>query len=69
MSTNIYVDSLKNLEPFLNEKGVLEVALRDKNKKFEQFVNIALNNTRTEQSELVEKAVGCIADMACDNQL
>lgn len=69
MSTNIYVDSLKNLEPFLNEKGVLEVALRDKNKKFEQFVNIAFNNTRTEQSELVEKAVGCIADMARDNQL
>ena len=43
MAEVISVKTLDELRRFLNDKGVLEIALRGKNKKFKTFQKIALD--------------------------
>ncbi|MCR4618405.1 MAG: hypothetical protein K5669_09525 [Lachnospiraceae bacterium] len=50
--------SLDQLKPFLNKDGILEVALRDKKKKFTAFQKLVLNNSpEGEGKELLNKAL------------
>ena len=58
MGKVIAVNSLEELANFLNEKGVLEIAMRGKNKKFTAFQKVALNNTpQGEAKEMMKQAI------------
>lgn len=47
------IKTLDELRRFLNEKGILEIAVRGKNKKFKAFYKIALD--QVQQNEVAEK--------------
>ena len=52
---------LEDLNKYANEKGIIEIVLRDKKKKFETFQKVIINNLpKTEEKELVEKALNTI---------
>ncbi len=58
MSEAILVNALEQLFPFLNEKNVLEIAVRDSKKRFKAFQKVALDGLgRGEEQALVSKAV------------
>ena len=58
MGNLIAVNSLEELAKFLNDKGVLEIAMRGKNKKFAEFQKIALNNAPQEEAkEMMKQAI------------
>ena len=58
MSETMIVDALDQLKPFLNDKKVLEIVVRTKNKRIKTFQKIALNElSRTENKEMLEKVV------------
>ena len=61
MSKEIIANTLEQLKPYLNDKGVLEIVQRGKNKKFKNFVKVALNELpQTEEKSLVENAVNVL---------
>lgn len=43
MANVINIQTLDELRRFLNDKGIMEIALRGKNKKFKTFQKIALD--------------------------
>ena len=52
------INNLDQLKPFLNKNGVLEIALREQNKRFAAFQRLAINNApNTEAKELLNKAI------------
>ena len=58
MSNTVVVETLEQLKPYLNDKHVIEIVQRGKNKKFKNFVKVALNELpQTEDKALVENAV------------
>ena len=61
MSNTVVVETLEQLKPFLNDKHVIEIVQRGKNKKFKNFVKVALNELpQTEEKALVENAVNVL---------
>ena len=61
MSKEIIANTLEQLKPYLNDKGVLEIVQRGKNKKFKSFVKVALNELpQTEEKALVENALNVL---------
>ena len=44
MGEVLSINSIEELHRFLNEKGIMEIAIRGKNKRFAQFQKIALHN-------------------------
>ncbi len=61
MSNTVVVETLEQLRPFLNDKHVIEIVQRGKNKKFKNFVKVALNELpQTEEKALVENAVNVL---------
>ena len=69
MSETVFVNSIEKLAKYLNDNGVLEVAYRDGNKRFKQFLNIAIDGIQEDQRELTERAIQHICEMTRDNQL
>ena len=58
MSDTLVVDALEQLKPLLNDKKILEIVVREKNKRIKAFQKVALNDLpQTEATELAEKAV------------
>ena len=53
MADVMFIRTLEELKQFLNEKGVLEIAVRNKNKRFRIFQKIALDQLQGNQA--VEK--------------
>lgn len=50
--------NLDQLKQFLNKDGILEIAMREKNKKFSAFQKLVINNApETEAKELLNKAI------------
>lgn len=61
MSDTVVVKTLEQLKPYLNDKGVIELVQRAKNKKFKNFVKVTLNELpQTEEKALVENAVNLL---------
>ena len=61
MSKTVVVNALDQLKPYMNDKKVVEIVLREKNKKFKNFVNVVLNELpQTEEKALVENAVNLL---------
>lgn len=61
MNNTVVVETLEQLKPYLNDKHVMEIVKRGKNKKFKNFVKVALNELpQTEEKALVENAVNLI---------
>ena len=67
MSGTINISTIEELYQFLNEKGLLEIALRGKNKKFRAFQKVALNNLQ--QPEAAGKAQEVVALLNKNNQI
>ena len=52
------INNMDQLKPFLNKDGILEIALRGKNKRFTAFQKLAINNSpNAETRELLNKAI------------
>ena len=61
MANVINIQTLDELRRFLNEKGIMEIALRGKNKKFKTFQKIALDQLQqNEVSEKVQQAINIL---------
>ncbi len=57
MADILKIASLEELKPFLNEKGILEIVLRQKNKRYKQFQKVILENLpQSEAKQAIEKA-------------
>ena len=57
MSETLIIDALEQLKPFLNDKKVLEIVVRGKNKRIQAFQKIALNDLPNEAKEAAAKAM------------
>ena len=58
MATMQCIYNLDQLRPFLNKDGILEIAMRDKKKKFSAFQKLVLNNSlEGESKQLLQNAV------------
>lgn len=58
MSEILTIKTIEDLIPFLNDKNILEIAIREKNKHFKTFQKIALNDIpKQEEKELLNKAI------------
>lgn len=58
MSDTLIVDALEQLTPFLNDKIVLEIVMRGKNKRIQNFQKVALNELpQNEAKEVADKAL------------
>jgi len=69
MSDALVVDALEQLKPFLNDKKILEIVVRGKNKRIQAFQKIALNDLpQQEQKELAEKVVQALNKNALVNE-
>lgn len=52
---------LEDFQKYADEKGIIEIVLRDKKKKYKTFQKVVINNLpKTEEKELVEKALNTI---------
>lgn len=62
MTDILKIDALEQLKPFLNDKNVIEIVIRGKNKKFKAFQKIALENLgqNQEQKEIVQKMMNAL---------
>lgn len=55
------IKTLEQLKPFLNNDGILEIAIRGKNKKFAAFQKLVLNNSPEEETKkLLQNAMSAI---------
>ena len=58
MSEAILVDALEQLKPFLNDKKVLEIVVRGKNKRIAAFQKVLLNDLpQVQEKAALEEAV------------
>ncbi len=58
MSNAIVINTLEELKAFLNEKGVMEIAVRNQNKRFKAFQKVMISNPpETQEKELAEKVI------------
>lgn len=67
MTKVISVQTIDELRRFLNEKGILEIALRGENKKFKTFQKISLD--QLQQSEVSEKLQQAMNILNKNNQI
>ena len=56
----INVNSIEELYRFLNDKNVMEIAIRGKNQKFKAFQKVALNNLQQSEANAVQQAVALL---------
>ena len=58
MSDILVVETLEQLKTFLNEKGVMEIVIRNKNKRFKAFQKVMISNLpETQEKELTQKVI------------
>lgn len=58
MSDILSVNAIEQLKPFLNEKNILEIVVREKNKRVKAFQKVVLNDLpQGEEKKLLEKAI------------
>ncbi len=69
MNSAMVIDTLEKLRPFLDENGVFEVAVRDRNKRFAQIVKLTLGDAQSEQKELAQEALRGLQEAARGIQL
>lgn len=67
MAGVINITTLEELNRFLNEKGIMEIAIRNKNKRFKTFQKIALD--KLQQPEAKEKVMEAVQLLHKNNQL
>ncbi|MBQ7708152.1 MAG: hypothetical protein IJT72_10295 [Lachnospiraceae bacterium] len=55
------IDKIDQLKKFLNKDGVLEIAIRGRNKRFSEFQKLAISNSpKEETSKLLQNAISAI---------
>ncbi len=58
MQDFLRIDTVEDLKPFVNDKGFMEVILRDKKKKYRKFQKVVFNlASQEEQKELLQNAI------------
>ena len=69
MSNILTIKSLEELKRFLNEKGVMEIATRGKNKRFKTIQKVMIENLgEGQQKELAEKVIQALNKNTMLNQ-
>ena len=62
MSSPITITDIEQLKQFLNEKGVMEIAIRNNNKKFRTFQKVIIENIpESQEKELAQKVVHALS--------
>lgn len=63
MSSTMVIHTIEELYQFLNNNGVLEIAIRQKNKRFKAFQKVVLGelSDKKEVSELTQKAANALS--------
>ena len=58
MNNTVVIETLEQLKAFLNEKGVMEIAVRNQDKRFKAFQKVMINNLpETQEKELAQKVI------------
>lgn len=58
MSETIVVNALEQLKPFLNDRGVLELVVRDQKQKYKAFQNIMINELpKVQENEMYANVI------------
>ena len=58
MSDMLVIETWEQLKAFLNEKGVMEIVVRNKNKRFKAFQKVMISNLpETQEKELAQKVI------------
>ena len=58
MSNAIVIETLEQMKSFLNEKGVMEIVIRNQKKKYKTFQKVLINNLpETQEKELAQKVI------------
>ena len=69
MSADVVINSLEDLWQFVNDKGVVEIIVRDGKKKYKQFINVAINSTSEKaQKEALQNAMQNLSSLVKNNQ-
>ena len=45
------INSLEQLKQFIDDKGMIEIVIRDKKKRYVDFTKLLINNTKDEQGK------------------
>lgn len=62
------IRTIEELNAYLNEKGVMEVALRNQKKRFKEFQKVAINIPEAQNNELAKKAINALQKNAKMNE-
>lgn len=57
MNKTVTITTLEELQKFLNDNGVLELAQRRKDKKFKAFQNVVIDTSKEKEQQLAQKAL------------
>ncbi len=58
MSDMLVIETLEQLKAFLNEKGMMEIAVRNQNRRFKTFQKVMISNLpETQEKELTQKVI------------
>ena len=58
MSDAVVIETLEQLKAFLNEKGVMEIVVRNQKKRFKAFQKVMISNLpETQEKELTQKVI------------
>lgn len=61
MNNIINISNIEQLKEFLNDNNLLEIAIRDKSKKFQKFQKVMINNLEESQAKnKVDKAISIL---------
>jgi hypothetical protein len=61
MNNAIIINTIEELKAFLNEKGVMEIALRNNNKRFKAFQKVMINNLpEAQEGNLTQKVINSL---------
>lgn len=61
MSDTLVIENLEQLKTFLDKKGVMEIAVRNQNKRFKAFQKVMINNLpEAQEKELVQNVIHAI---------
>ena len=61
MGAEVVIHTLEELNAFLNENGILEIAMRDQKKKFDTFYKVIIDAAQNgQEKEAVDKVINIL---------
>ncbi len=58
MNNTVSVEVMEQLKPYIDEKGIMEIVIRNRDKRFKTFQKVLINNrSKTQEQELAQKVI------------